>query len=57
MDQLRNQTSLTLAAPPATAPVFIPGCSTRKATFDCTLADFVTVSKRAIDPASADKVN
>ncbi len=57
MDQLRNQTSLTLAAPPATAPVFIPGCSTRNATFDCTLADFVTVSKRAIDPASADRVH
>jgi len=37
--------------------VFIPGCSTRNATFDCALADFVKVSKRAIDPASADRLH
>ncbi len=57
MDQLRNQTSLTLAAPPATAPVFIPGCSVRNATFDCPLADFVQVAKRAIVPKSVDLMN
>ena len=54
MDQLRNQTSLTLAAPPATAPVFIPGCSVHNATFDCPLADFVQVARHAIVPQSAD---
>jgi 4-phytase/acid phosphatase len=57
MDQLRNQTGLTLAAPPASAPVFIPGCSIRNATFDCPLADFVQVAKRAIAPQSADLLN
>lgn len=54
LDQLRNQTALTLAAPPASAPVFIPGCSDRNATFDCPLEDFVKVAKHAIDPRGAD---
>ncbi len=56
LEQLRNRTALTLSAPPAIAPVFIPGCSTRNATFDCALTDFVEVSKHVIDPASADRV-
>jgi 4-phytase/acid phosphatase len=54
LDQLHNLTPLTLAAPPAIAPVFIPGCSISNATFDCPLEDFVTVSRHAIDPLSAD---
>jgi 4-phytase/acid phosphatase len=57
LDQLRNRSALTLDSPPAKAPVFIPGCSNRDATFDCALADFVSVAKRAIDPASADKAH
>jgi len=57
MDQLRDQTPLTLAAPPAVAPVFIPGCSTSNATFDCPLADFVRIARRAIDPESIDIFN
>jgi 4-phytase/acid phosphatase len=57
MDQLRNRTALTLAAPPAIAPVFIPGCSIRNATFDCPLGRFVSVAKQVIDPHSADLVN
>jgi 4-phytase/acid phosphatase len=57
LDQLRNRAALTLTAPPARAPVFIPGCSSRNATFDCALTDFVSVAKRAIDPASADKMH
>jgi 4-phytase/acid phosphatase len=57
LDQLHNQTALTLAAPPATAPVFIPGCSTSNATFDCPLADFVPLARHAIDPLSADLTN
>jgi 4-phytase/acid phosphatase len=57
MDQLRNRTALTLAAPPARAPVFIPGCSLRNATFDCSLDRFVRVAKQAIDPQSADLVH
>jgi len=57
MDQLRNRTALTLAAPPASAPVFIPGCSVRNATFDCPLGAFVRLANHTIDPQSADTVN
>ncbi len=57
LDQLRNRTVLTINTPPASAPVFIPGCSFRNATFDCALADFVTSAKRVIDPRSADLMN
>jgi 4-phytase/acid phosphatase len=57
MDQLRNRTALTLASPPASAPVFIPGCSVSNATFDCPLATFVSVAKQVIDPQSADLTN
>jgi 4-phytase/acid phosphatase len=57
LDQLRNQTALTLGTPPASAPVFIPGCSVRNATFDCPLGTFVRVAKHAIDPQSADLIN
>lgn len=57
MDQLRNRTVLTLDRPPASAPVFIPGCSIGNATFDCPLANFVELAKQVIDPYSADLVN
>jgi 4-phytase/acid phosphatase len=57
MDQLRNLTPLTLAAPPASAPVFIPGCSVDNATFDCPLGRFVGIANQVIDPHSADLVN
>jgi 4-phytase / acid phosphatase len=57
MDQLRKRTVLTLDAPPASAPVFIPGCSIGNATFDCPLANFVELAMQVIDPYSADLVN
>jgi 4-phytase/acid phosphatase len=57
LDQLRNRTALTLAAPPAKAPVFIPGCSVHNATFDCPLAGFVALANQAIDPRSVDPNN
>lgn len=57
MDQLRTRTVLTLQTPPAIAPVFIPGCSTRNATFDCSLDDFVKLSRHTIDPLSVDQTN
>ena len=57
MDQLRNLTQLTLDAPPASAPVFIPGCSADNATFDCPLGIFVRIADQVIDPFSADFVN
>jgi 4-phytase/acid phosphatase len=57
LDQLHNLTPLTLEAPPAIAPVFIPGCSVGNATFDCPLANFVELEMHAIDPHSADLVN
>jgi len=57
MDQLHNLTPLTIAAPPAIAPVFVPGCSMRNATYDCTLSNFVELFKRGVDPKSVDLVN
>jgi 4-phytase/acid phosphatase len=57
LDQLRNQTALTLDAPPAIAPLFIPGCSADNATFDCPLGKFVRMASQLIDPESADLVN
>jgi 4-phytase/acid phosphatase len=57
LDQLRNRTALTLAAPPASAPVFIPGCSGRNATYDCPLTNFVRIAKQVIDPESTDLTN
>ena len=57
MDQLRNQTRFTLAAPPPSTPVFVPGCSVPNATFDCPLHTFVKIADQVIDPHSADLVN
>ena len=57
MDQLRNQTALTLAAPPPSAPVAIPGCTTGDANLDCPLARFVRIADEVIDSQSADLVN
>jgi 4-phytase/acid phosphatase len=57
LDQLRNQITLTLDAPPAIAPVFIPGCSADNATFDCPLGRFVRIASQLIDPHSADLMN
>ena len=57
LDQLRNQTALTLGTPPASAPVLIPGWSVGNATFDCPLGKFVTLANQVIDPHSADLVN
>jgi 4-phytase / acid phosphatase len=57
MDQLRHRTALTLDAPPAKVPVFIPGCSVDNATFDCPLSAFVRVTRRAIDSRYADLNN
>lgn len=54
MDQLRNQTPLTLAAPPANVPVFIPSCSIHNATFDCPLENFVRLAQQAINSRYAD---
>jgi len=57
MDQLRNRAQLTLAAPPASVPVFVPGCSVRNADFDCKLADFVRMSGQHINLHYADLNN
>ena len=57
MDQLRNRTPLTLAAPPANVPVFIPGCSLDNATFDCPLGRFVRMAQHKIDSRYADLNN
>jgi 4-phytase/acid phosphatase len=57
MDQLRNLTALSLAAPPPSAPVAIPGCTTGDVNLDCPLARFVRIANEVIDSHSADPVN
>lgn len=57
MDQLRNLASLSLTAPPPSAPVAIPGCKTANADLDCPLWKFIRIADEAIDPHSADLVN
>ncbi|MDG2528583.1 histidine-type phosphatase [Caulobacter endophyticus] len=46
LSQLREKTPLTLAAPPAVSPIFVPGCS--EASLDCPLDRFGAVVKEAI---------
>ncbi len=50
LSQLRDRIPLTLAAPPAASPLFIPGCSQANATFDCPLDQLAKVVQTAIDP-------
>lgn len=59
MDQLRTQAALTLGppTPPAVAPVFIPGCSTNNATFDCPLWTFVQLEQQVVDPQAVDLIH
>ena len=57
MDQLRNQTQLSLSAPPPSARVAIPGCTTANANEDCPLSQFVGIANQVIDPQSADRSN
>ena len=40
LDQLRRRQPLSLAEPPETSPIFIPGCSERGPRFDCPLRRF-----------------
>lgn len=54
LDQLRSRTALDRAAPPARAPVFIPGCSIPNPACDCPPSRFVALSQPLIDPLSAD---
>lgn len=39
LSQLRSLTPLSLAKPPASAPIFIPGCSLGVAAYDCPVGD------------------
>lgn len=50
LGQLRAATPLTLAAPPLSAPVFIPGCGTAAPGFDCPIDRLDAVVKSAIAP-------
>jgi 4-phytase/acid phosphatase len=51
LDQQRDATTLTLDAPPALAPIFIPGCGGLGPNFDAPLASFVRQARRVIDPS------
>jgi len=49
LEQMRNATPLTLAAPPAEDDVSIPGCESANATSGCSWDVFAKVIERAID--------
>jgi 4-phytase/acid phosphatase len=48
LPQMRERQPLTLGAPPAIAPLFIPGCGTATAGFDCPLDGFDHVVRSAV---------
>ena len=49
LEQMRNAEPLTLANPPAVAPIFIPGCSRQD--LSCTWEGFSAAVRASIDPA------
>jgi 4-phytase / acid phosphatase len=51
LDQERDATPLTLQAPPALSPIFVPGCGGLGPNFDSPLASFVRQARRVIDPS------
>ena len=51
LDQMRNATPLTLAAPPDRVPVFIPGCS--RADQSCSWTQFESTVRAAIGPEAS----
>lgn len=51
MEQMHKALPLTLATPPARAPIFIPGCSTAGEALACDWTGFQRTLQAAIDPA------
>jgi 4-phytase / acid phosphatase len=49
--QLRAGTALSLNAPPARSPIFVPGCSAEAPGYAAPLAAFVRTARHVIDPA------
>jgi 4-phytase / acid phosphatase len=49
LDQMRNSTPLTLADPPESVPVFLPGCS--RSDLSCDWKGFASAVNAATDPA------
>jgi 4-phytase/acid phosphatase len=50
LEQIRSLSPLSLASPPAIAPIFIPGCSEAGPRFDAPLDKFEALLHRVIDP-------
>jgi 4-phytase/acid phosphatase len=51
LKQQREATPLTLDAPPALSPIFIPGAGGLSPNFETPLASFVRQARKVIDPA------
>ncbi|HEY1792998.1 MAG TPA: histidine-type phosphatase [Opitutaceae bacterium] len=51
LEQLRTAAPLSLASPPALAPIFIPGCGGDAPNFDATLPDFIRQARKVIAPS------
>ncbi|WP_017164994.1 histidine-type phosphatase, partial [Xanthomonas phaseoli] len=54
LTQLRERQPLTLQAPPPSAAIFIPGCSTATPAYDCPLPQFAHLVQAALDPLAMD---
>ncbi|MCF5939437.1 histidine-type phosphatase, partial [Xanthomonas perforans] len=54
LTQLRERVPLTLQAPPPSAAIFIPGCSTATPAYDCPLPQFARIVQAALDPLAMD---
>jgi len=51
LDQQRDATPLSLDNPPATAPIFVPGCGSAGPNYDAPLDAFVRQARKVIDPS------
>lgn len=51
LEQMREATPLTAENPPATSPIFVPGCSGAGPGYDAPLDSFVRQARLVIDPA------
>lgn len=50
LSQLRERRPLTLVAPPAVSPIFVPRCSQSNKAFDCPLTRFEALVAAAVEP-------
>ncbi len=55
LEQMRDETPLTPAAPPIRTPIRIPGCSREEPGYPCSVGEFARAIAQAIDPDCVDR--